>query len=56
MSNGLDVQGLFDQIMTNVKAQMPVPALSFEGDLSFNSHHEDFASRGSTITIKRAKS
>jgi hypothetical protein len=54
--NGPYAQGLFDQIMTKVKTQIPVPGLSFEGDLSYNFRHEDFAFRGSTTTIKRGKS
>jgi hypothetical protein len=46
--NGSDVQGLFDQILTKVQMQIPVPAILFDGNPSYNFPHDVFLSGGST--------
>jgi hypothetical protein len=40
--NGSDIQGTFDEILTKVKTRLPVPALSFDGDPSYNFCHDNF--------------
>jgi hypothetical protein len=40
--NGSDVQGAFDQIVTDAKTHIPVPVISSDGDPSYNFRHDDF--------------
>jgi hypothetical protein len=40
--NGSDIQGFFDQIVIKVQMQIPVPAISFDGDPSSNFRHDNF--------------
>jgi hypothetical protein len=47
--NGPDIQGLFDQIVTKIQMQIPVPAISFDDDSSYNfCRDKRFSSGGST--------
>jgi hypothetical protein len=46
--NGSDIQGLFYQIVTKVQAQIPVLAISFDGDPSYNFGYDNFSFGGST--------
>jgi hypothetical protein len=54
--NGSDIQETFDQIITKVKMQMPVPVLSFGGDLSYNFLHDDFHLVGRYLSQRWLKS
>jgi hypothetical protein len=40
--NGSDIQGIFDQIVTKVRMQIPVPVISFDGDPSCNFRDDHF--------------
>jgi hypothetical protein len=40
--NGSDIQGLFDQIATEIQMQIPVAAISVDGDPSYNSRPDNF--------------
>jgi hypothetical protein len=40
--DGLDIQELFGPIVTKVQVQIPVPAISFDGDPSYNFRRDDF--------------
>jgi hypothetical protein len=53
--NGLCIQGAFDQIVTKIKMQIPVPALSFIGDPTYNFRHNDFSSCGSALLEKKGE-
>jgi hypothetical protein len=46
--NGSDTQGLCDQIVTKVQMQIPVPAISVDGDASYNFRYDNFSSGGLT--------
>jgi hypothetical protein len=39
--NGLDIQGFSDQIVTKVQMQIPVSAISFDGDRFYNFRHDN---------------
>jgi 5'-3' exonuclease len=48
MGDGSDIQGLFDQILTKIQMQIPVPVILFDGDPSSNFRHDLFSSSGLT--------
>jgi hypothetical protein len=50
--NGSDIQGTFDESVTEVKTHIAVPAISSDGDPSYNFRHDNFSSCGSRLIEK----